>query len=1032
MSTNPEQRKAGEATLEQFQHVPGQLVNLLRVAVEDSLDVGIRQVAAITFKNATRKDWDPLEGPSPIPDSDKAAVRDNLLEGVMRAPPLVRTQLGESIKAIASKDFPEHWPGLLPAVLQNLSSQDHGRLYGALFALRILARKYEFKDEEDRAPLTGIVNGAFPVLLQLFQSLLASKSPAVEIAELQKLVLKIFWSATYMGIPALLLQEPQFVGWMTSLLQAVKQPVPQEGQPADLQDRKSWPWWKAKKWMLHISHRLFQRYGDPKLTNPGTPERAFAELWKQHCSSQFLEAHLSLLASIPQGHYIAPRVTNLALQYITTGVALSSPWKTMKPHMQSLMANVVFPLCCFDDEDQELWDEDPQEYIRKGYDVMEEMYNAKTAAMNFVQEVCKVRQKGNLADFMSICIGVMNEYKAAGANATKEQSRRIDGAFLAVGGLNDILRATAPYKTQLEPMLQQYVLPCFDAPAGHVRAKACWVAQQYADVKFAEGRGRGATFMQLFQKTLERLNDPDLPVRVDAVAALRNLVDAFHEDDLPSIQPLIPNLLNQLFALMNEVESEDVVFALETIVENFGSEMAPFAVGLCQHLSQAFWRLQESAEDDDADDGEGLMAAYGCMRALSTVLDSVSSMSTLFPELEAILFPLMQRLTSTEGQDVFEEVLELISYFTYFSPSISQRMWSLWPQIIQCFYEWAVDYLDHISGALENYVCKGTQHFLAGQNPSYLQQLNEMVEKALTTMDLNDEDAGNAPHLLDVVMQNCRGHVDSYIGSYISLALTRLPSAEQNLLKDKLMNVVANAIYYNPVLALQQLQQQGKLQHFFATWFQMVFAKKKKTEGPKHFRRLCDKKINALAMAAVLTVPDEALPREITAGLGQLMAGLLKLLTTLKAQQDVALDEDEDEEDDQEEDLVSESEDEEGAFDADEAADEDGNLGDDEDADGGVDDAYIKRLERESRRLKGRRHEESDSEDEWTDEEDDSEALDTADPFLYFADTLRAVQMQHPARFQALTASMDGGSQAALQGMMQHAEEVRLKPAREE
>ena len=66
---------------------------------------------------------------------------------------------------------------------------------------------------------------------------------------------------------------------------------------------------------------------------------------------------------------------------------------------------------------------------------------------------------------------------------------------------------------------------------------------------------------------------------------------------------------------------------------------------------------------------------------------------------------------------------------------------------------------------------------------------------------------------------------------------------------------------------------------------QMVFARKKKTEGPKHFRRLCDKKINALAMAAVLTVPDEALPREITAGLGQLMAGLLKLLTTLKAQQ---------------------------------------------------------------------------------------------------------------------------------------------------
>ena len=70
----------------------------------------------------------------------------------------------------------------------------------------------------------------------------------------------------------------------------------------------------------------------------------------------------------------------------------------------------------------------------------------------------------------------------------------------------------APYKTQLEPMLQQYVLPCFDAPAGHVRAKACWVTQQYADIRFTDGRGRGPTFMQLFQKTLDRLNDPELPV----------------------------------------------------------------------------------------------------------------------------------------------------------------------------------------------------------------------------------------------------------------------------------------------------------------------------------------------------------------------------------------------------------------------------------------------------------------------------------------------------------------------------------------
>ncbi len=58
----------------------------------------------------------------------------------------------------------------------------------------------------------------------------------------------------------------------------------------------------------------------------------------------------------------------------------------------------------------------------------------------------------------------------------------------------------------------QYVVPAFSAPVGHLRAKACWVTQQYADVRFAAGRGRGPSFQQLFQKTLGLLADPELPV----------------------------------------------------------------------------------------------------------------------------------------------------------------------------------------------------------------------------------------------------------------------------------------------------------------------------------------------------------------------------------------------------------------------------------------------------------------------------------------------------------------------------------------
>ena len=82
---------------------------------------------------------------------------------------MIRSQLGECAKAIAYSDFPEQWPGLLPALCGSLGSPEQPRLWGALFVLRILARKYEFKDEEDRVALIPVINTTFPALLVIFK-----------------------------------------------------------------------------------------------------------------------------------------------------------------------------------------------------------------------------------------------------------------------------------------------------------------------------------------------------------------------------------------------------------------------------------------------------------------------------------------------------------------------------------------------------------------------------------------------------------------------------------------------------------------------------------------------------------------------------------------------------------------------------------------------------------------------------------------------------------------------------------------------
>lgn len=44
--------------------------------------------------------------------------------------------------------------------------------------------------------------------------------------------------------------------------------------------------------------------------------------------------------------------------------------------------------------------------------------------------------------------------------------------------------------------------------------------------------------------------------------------------------------------------------------------------------------------------------------------------------------------------DVFEEVLEIVSYITFFSPTISLEMWSLWPLMVDALNDWAIDYFE--------------------------------------------------------------------------------------------------------------------------------------------------------------------------------------------------------------------------------------------------------------------------------------------------------------------------------------------------
>jgi hypothetical protein len=51
--------------------------------------------------------------------------------------------------------------------------------------------------------------------------------------------------------------------------------------------------------------------------------------------------------------------------------------------------------------------------------------------------------------------------------------------------------------------------------------------------------------------------------------------------------------------------------------------------------------------------------------------------------------------------------------------------------------------------------------------------------------------------------------VDGYIAPYVALCMSRLPRAEARVLKDALVVVIADALYYNAPLTLKALADAG-------------------------------------------------------------------------------------------------------------------------------------------------------------------------------------------------------------------------------
>lgn len=809
-----------------------------------------------------------------ISDQEKEGFRQRLIPLLATSPQKVRAQLVPTLQTILHTDFPEKWPTIFDLTVQLLNQQDANSVYAGLQCILGICRVYRFKSGENRAEFeNGVVSRAFPLLLDMGNRLVAEDS--IEAGEMLRAIMKAFKHAVYFELPPSLKDHATIVGWCTLFLNTISKTPPECSMSPDLDERESNHWWKAKKWAYANLNRLFVRYGNPAtLTKTNGDEYAeFSKSFLENFAPEILKVYLQQVEKwVSQTTWLSKTALSQILTYLDECVKPKVMWAHLKPHVDNLISHLVFPVLCLSDEDALLFEDDPSEYLHRKLNFYEQISAPDVAAINFLSALTKNRKKQTFS-VLNFVNTVVNRYEAA--PAAEKNPREKDGALRMIGTLATVLLGKkSPIANQVEYFFVRHVFPEFRSPHGFLRARACEVLEKFEAMEFKDENN----LIIAYRNVLESMADVELPVRVGAALALQPLIR--HDAIKASMQQNIPEIMQQLLKLANEVDVDALANVMEDFVEVFAAELTPFAVALTEQLRDTYLRIVkeviekgEGQEDDDnitfLDDKS--VTALGVLQTIGTLILTLESTPDVLLHLETIIMPLISVTLENKLYDLYTEIFEIVDSCTFAAKTISPTMWLAFEHMHKAFKAGAELYLEDMLPALENFVQFGAQHMM--QNPAYIEAVLEIVRDIFHDKNVGGVDRICGCKLAEALMLSLRGHVDESIGEFIQLSMGTLATEETKMKSYKvhLIEMVINTVYYNPLLALSILEMNGSTNKFFSLWFENIDS----------FSRVHDKKLSIAAITSLIIIPAASVPASVQQGWPRLLHGIVRLFQTL-------------------------------------------------------------------------------------------------------------------------------------------------------
>mmetsp|Transcript_42364 Transcript_42364/g.55849 ORF Transcript_42364/g.55849 Transcript_42364/m.55849 type:complete len:774 (-) Transcript_42364:479-2800(-) len=650
--------------------------------------------------------------------------------------------------------------------------------------------------------------------------------------------------------------------------------------------------WKLKAQAARMTFRLFMRYANgAKYAGAEEGDKQWCEFFIANYAETLAESHLQLLFK-RKTNFVGSKTLNFVIKTVSQAVKVEKTLAKMMPFLENILYETAIPLMLASSRDQQLFADDPVEYIRKQQDIMETIYMPKVNISELVQHICQFKtQKGrkNKPDYLMPFLGFtsnnMQQYADGLASGANPDWRVKEALLFAVGSLNETVRLYDDLSKNIEPMLKTHVLPDFQSGHPMLRARACWVYGEYCYFDFKDTQH----VQQAVDAIYQQLFTDSLPIKYDAALALSKML----RNDTASefLKPALKNLLEVYLKIMESIDSEELIGALEEIVEKFSEDIGPFAVQLCQQLAAKYQAMvtEDNGDDDDGEE-ERALAAAGCVTAMRRIIEAINKDKAGLASILPIIYPILMHCLTPDGLDSIDDGLDCTNIFIYYACDRESRvpveLWKLLPQMMYITGGndddvdggFAFEQLPAVISCLQNFVAKDPQTFLSvgeGQTETYFELTVKFIRRILVinAQSVHKEDGVNTLRSLIAIFENLPGQIDQAMPMLVGMLLAEIKiafdegsSCPKNY-QSMLMQTIAMALFNNNVLTLSIVEQEGQTVPLFSTW--LTYMPKFKLEF--EIRRI------VFGLLAILRVPAGQLPPVVQQQLPQIVQHLGRL-----------------------------------------------------------------------------------------------------------------------------------------------------------